>query len=239
MGILNKLFGQTPNPMEAERVLIEGREKLWMRQINEAECLLNRAIDARPQSAIPFAYRSLLNRMQLKLSAALKDADHAVALAPNCFEAHAARAAALLTDKSRLVDAMAAYGEAGKHSPHDAEGHHLNMVIYLLFAEMLLNSVDGPDEVILNFKLTPITRCATRLIDGYPELALGELKETQESSLWFIGMGLAFYRLDDYSSAASAFKTVVDSFPAGTGGHYVLSIKRLLLEAEKNSSAHT
>lgn len=237
MGILNKLFGQAINSAEAERILTEGREGLWTRQINEAERLLNQVIEARPRSAIPFAYRSLLNRMRLKLAAALKDADHAVSLAPDCFEAHAARAAALLTDKSRLADAAAAYGESSKYLPHDTEGHYLNMVMYLLFTEMLLNSVEGPSEVILNFKLTPITRCATRLIDGYPQFALSELKDSDESWLWFIGTGLVFYRLGDYFSAASAFKSVVDSFPAGTGGHYALSLKRLLIEAVNNSSA--
>jgi tetratricopeptide (TPR) repeat protein len=233
MGFFSRLFGHAPDPAAGERALLEGRAKLWTGETAEAEKLLSHAVRAQPEPALALAYRTLLKRMKTQVPAALKDADRALAILPRCFEAHAARAVAFLTDRSRLPDAMAAYDEAGRHSPHDAEGHHLNMVVYLLFVEMLLNADERADEVILTFRLTPVTRGATRLLDGHPSLALEEFQAAEDSPLSLIGRGLALYRLGHWTAAAVAFQRVVPDLQAGIGDKYALSLKRLLLEAQK------
>jgi Tfp pilus assembly protein PilF len=207
---------------------------LWLHKTGEAEELLNQAIAAGDQAHLALAYRSLLKRMKTDARGALEDAEKALRQAPDCFEAHAARAVALLLDPRRLVDAMESYGHASNCTPRDAEGHFLNLILYLLFTEMLINSVEKPNgDIELRMKLTPATITATRILEGNHAMALKEMNSAGTSLLFYIGMGLSFYRLGDYATANEAFRALLEESPEVPNARTVLSVKRLKFEAAK------
>ena len=179
--------------------------------------------------ALALAYRSLLKRLQQQVPGALADADRAVSDTPDCFEAHAARLCALMTDK-RIVDAMAEYAYAWRLTPRDSEGHFLKLLVFIFFIEVILGSEEDDQGVNLRFELTPLTRGAIRLLDGYPQLAVQEFLGAGDNSLADIGRGLAFYRIggDQQSACSKAFENALESMPAGSPPGVALSVKRLL-----------
>ncbi|MDD5629524.1 MAG: hypothetical protein PHU21_10705, partial [Elusimicrobia bacterium] len=196
MAILD-LFRKPPDPEAAARLLDQGRQKLWQRRTTEAAGLLGRAARCPQAKARALAYRSLLKRMQQDLGGALQDADAAIAAAPDLFEAHFARLAALLSGarEDRLVQAMESWDRAARCAPQDLEAHFLRLLMLLLVAEMTANAVEDDSGVTLSFKHTPVVRGAIRLLDGFPDLAAQEFAGTELSSqsagLAQIGRGLA------------------------------------------------
>jgi hypothetical protein len=173
------------------------RQILWMHDVKNAEPLLTQAIKADPKPCLPYSYRSLLRRMNSDLIGAQNDARHALEVHPDCFEAHAAQTACLLTGKADLTGAFTSWTVADKNVPHDAEGHFLRLILELQFFEIVNNSSEDSDSIQLHLVLTPVMRGLIRLLDGYPRLALDEFAKAEGALSAQIGIGLAFFRFGD------------------------------------------
>jgi tetratricopeptide (TPR) repeat protein len=236
MKFFDSLLGRSPQRRDGEGDFQEGRSKFWSGDTDKAGRLLSAALEAGSPLALALAYRSLVKRAKLDVQGALDDAAQAVAADGNCFEAHAARSLALLT-AANLPKAVQFFGSADERVPHDVEGHCLKLILHLLYTEMLVNSVETPDGAELNFKLTPTTRAATRLLEGRPELALQEISYGPETAMGYAARGLVLYRLGGFSAAAMALQVIADASQPGDGGKFRLSVKRLLLEVKKKLSA--
>jgi hypothetical protein len=261
MSIFGKLFRQPIAPEAAQIALAKGCDKMWMREFKEAQTLLDVAARGHSHPAVPMAYLSLLERMQGKyhVPVALKLASRALKEDEACFEALAAFALATLhTD--RLTLALETWGLSWKRDPFDAEGHHLRLVLYLLFIEAFVDAVVTKDDMAFNFDPDkPLTRGAVRLLDGYPEVATRDFSATELTVVGSLGVGLAscrfvmrqeclrrernqgFVRTSEYGSAvrelAQALRNV-GQFP-GLAGNITLflgieaSIDQLLMQLKK------
>jgi hypothetical protein len=64
-------------------------------------------------------------------------------------------------------------------------------------------------------------------------MALKEMNSAGTSLLFYIGMGLSFYRLGDYATANEAFRALLEESPEVPNARTVLSVKRLKFEAAK------
>ncbi len=211
MGLLDRLFpGPAPDNSEAQRLLASGRSALWRRENALAEADLARAARGHARPALPAAYLSLSRRMRADFSGALKDADAALTLDAQCLEAHAARAAALLSLK-QLVPACLAYRETSRRAPYDLDGHALRLLMVALFAETIAGAREDDAGLTLDFLLTPATRCAIRTLDGRARLALEEAAGAANSTTLEIAVGAAYYfaglpaARDEWARAAAAF----------------------------------
>lgn len=206
---------------------------MWRHNLNMADVHLSGA--AAPPcdcEALVLAYQSLLLRMRPDSRGALRLAERAIALKNDCFEAHAAKAMALLTGPSSSVEeALSAYHRSDKCVPADAEGHVLRVLLFFLFFEMLMNADDDGRRVHLALKLTPLVRGAVRLLDGYPEIALKEFS-ADSSGLCSIGQGLSYYRLSRSLDANRTWKVALEG--SQQTGKFILSVKYLMLQTGRS-----
>ncbi|MCX5797585.1 MAG: hypothetical protein NTY77_19010 [Elusimicrobia bacterium] len=236
MGILD-LFMKPPDAEAAERLVREGRTKLWQRRIAEAASALDQAARCPQTKAKALAYRSLLKRMKRDVPGALKDADAAIAAKPDLFEAHFARIVALLSgqDQDRLTQTMESWGRAADCVAQDVEAHFLKLLLLLLFAEMAANGSKDAAGVAVSFQHTPVVRGAIRLLDGSPDMAAQEFAGVDHfgssAGLAQIGRGMALYRQGLKGAARAAWNTALSAC-AGKLGQDLLSLKRLLAEVE-------
>jgi tetratricopeptide (TPR) repeat protein len=227
MGFLQGLFaGTAPSAEEARTLFVKGRNALWMGEPDEADAAFARAARGPERRAAAMAYRSLALRMKTKFSAALKEADAALALDPECLEAYAARAAALLSLK-RLVDACLAYREVTKKSPYDRDAHALRLLMVSLFAETIANAKEDADGMRLDFQVTPATRCAIRTLDGRAALGLQETARLANSTVAELAMGAAYYFAGS-DNASDEWARALEGFPDG-GGNDAIRASLLLL----------
>lgn len=196
MSLFAKLFRKPVDPETAQNALINGCAKLWMREFAEARTLLDLAARGHPRPALPLAYLSLLNRMQgdLYVPAAIKLARQAIKEDEACFEALAALAMVAL-HADELIMALQIWRSSRKTVPFDVEGHHLGLVLYLLFQETMVEAVETKDGMQFNFRPEkPLTRGALRLLDGYPEVAKRDFASTELIHYRSLGAGLASWR---------------------------------------------
>jgi hypothetical protein len=230
MGFFDELFaGPALGVDEAQRLFAQGRAALWRRDNAAAEKMLARAERGHPRRAAVRAYISLSRRMTADFSGALKDADAALALDAQCMEAHAARAAALLSLK-RLVDACLAYRETTRRSPMDRDGHALRLLLVALFAETIAAAKEDDEGLQLDFLLTPATRCAIRTLDGRARLALDETANAPNSTIVEIALGAAYY-FAGFAAARDEWARAVESFPGDGGNAAIQESLRLLSRA--------
>ncbi len=227
MGLFDALFpGPPPSADEARALFVQGRNALWMGEPDEADKAFARAARGVARPAVAKAYRSLALRMKTEFGAALKEADAALALDPQCMEAHAARAAALLSSK-RLVDACLAYREVPLKAPHDRDGHALRLLMVALFAETIANATEDADGFRLDFQVTPATRCAIRTLDGHAALGVQETARLANSTVAELAMGAAFYFAGS-ENAADEWARALEDFP-DDGGNAGIRASLLLL----------
>lgn len=216
MGIFESLFGGAPpSPEAAQALLIEGRAALWRGGTEAAVRALERSVRGHARPALVRAYLSLARRRGEDFAGALKDADEAVDLDASCLEAHAARAAALLSLK-RLADACLAYRRVTKTAPHDRDGHALRLLMVALFAETIADSKEEGDEVRLEFRVTPATRAAIRTLDGRARLALDETARAENSTVLEIALGAAYY-FADFAASRAEWGRALQAFPEDGG----------------------
>jgi len=236
MGFFGRLFGGAPDPAAAERLFAEGRALFWARETDQAEDLLSRAAPGHPKPALPLAYRSLLRRNQMKVPAALKDANAAVARDPGCHEAHAALCAALLTDPARLTDAIMACNRANECTPHDADGHYLRLLLFVLLFDTLMGAEEDAEGVTFHFRHTPLTRLAIRLLECREDLARTEfgLLHDYPAPVAALARGITLYREGEKDGAERDLQAALDSMGSAAPSHTLLSLKRLLLEVRKS-----
>jgi tetratricopeptide (TPR) repeat protein len=238
MGILD-MFTKPPDAESAGRLIQEGRDKLWLRKSGAAAGLFDKAARCPQARARALAYRSLAKRMQQDLPGAVQDADEAIAAQPDLFEAHFARAAALLSgqEPDRLVRAFESWARASKCVPQDAEAHFLSLLLLLLFCEMTANAPEDAAGATLNFRQTPVVRGAIRLLDGTPELAGQEFSGADHfgasAGLAQIGRGLALYRQGLKVPARSAWTLALPALQ-GKMAKELMSVKRLVAELDKD-----
>jgi len=227
MGLFDGLFaGAAPSAEEAEKLLAAGRAALWKGDAEGAGKALSRAARGHARPAVARAYLSLAERMDTDFDGALKAADAALALDGRCMEAHAARAAALLSLK-RLVDACLAYREVTRSAPHDRDGHALRLLMVALFAETIADAKEDADGVRLDFQLTPAARCAIRTLDGRARLALDETARAENSTAVEIALGAAYY-FAEFGAARAEWARAAAAFPAD-GGNAAIRESLLLL----------
>jgi tetratricopeptide (TPR) repeat protein len=207
---------------------------LWRGEPAAARKLLARAARGHRRPAVPLAYESLSRRMRSDFKGALAAADEAAALDPECLEARAARAAALLSLK-RLVDACLAYHETSRLSAHDRDGHALRLLTVALFAETIANSREDDEGLLLNFAVTPATRCAIRTLDGRPALGVEEAAAAG-GTVVDLAVGAALYFLGRGDEARAEWTRAKEAFPdSGRNAPIRLSLKVLLAEPSSRS----
>jgi hypothetical protein len=231
MGVFGKLFGgAAPDAAEAERLLAEGRAALWRHACDAAEKALRRAAQGHARPALCRAYLSLARRMRPDAAGALAEARAALALDAACLEAHAALAAALLTNKE-LPEAGLAYYQVTQLEPHDRDGHVLKLLLVALFAEVMAHAQEDEDGMRLDFVLTPAVRCAVRTLDGRPRMAVDEAPFGEDSAVFAIALGVAHYLAGATAPARAQWARAAESMPHTPTGD---SIRRslALLSAE-------
>jgi hypothetical protein len=230
MGLFEGLFaGPAPDAPEAQRLLVAGRAALWKGDAAAAEKALTQAARGHARPALARAYLSLARRMDQDFPGALKDADAALALDADCSEAHAARAAALLSLK-KLIPACLAYNEAARRPPHDLDGHALRLLMVALFAETIAAAKEDGDGLRLDFLLTPATRCAIRTLDGRARLALDETANAPNSTVVEIALGAAYY-FAGFAAARDEWARAAESFPGDGSNAAIRESLRLLSRA--------
>jgi len=227
VGIFDSLFGgPAPDAAQAQRLLVLGREALWKGDGAAAQKALSRAARGHARPAVARAYLSLARRMSQDFSGALKEADAAIGLDANCLEAHAARAAALLSRK-RLIDACLAYRETTRRPPYDLDGHALRLLFVALFAEAIANAREDSEGMTLDFVLTPAAKCAVRTLDGKARLALDETARAPNSTMVEIAMGAAYY-FAGFDAAREEWARAAQAFPDGSANAAIRESLRLL-----------
>ncbi len=186
--------------------LVQGREALWKGEPKKAIPLLTQVIDGYPDHAVHLAYRSLAHRMSSRFSAALDDATRATTLAPSLLEAQFALAVAQLSNRD-VVSAVATFNLLKTCSTHDEEGHFLNLLAIILFAECIMNMQETAEGLQLNFIHTPVTRAAIHILDGKATQALYELSKNADNDLLsLLATTLATYRNGLWESAHKLFR---------------------------------
>jgi hypothetical protein len=172
--------------------------------------------------------------MRSDFRGALKEADAAIALDPQCLEAHGARAAALLSLK-RLVDACLAYHETSRLSPHDRDGHALRLLLVALFAETIANSREDDEGLKLDFAVTPATRCAIRALDGRAALGVEEAAAAS-GTVAALAVGAALHFLGRGGEERAEWARAKEAFPDdGRNAPIRLSLKVLLADPSSRS----
>ncbi|MBI3566003.1 MAG: hypothetical protein HY079_12455, partial [Elusimicrobia bacterium] len=208
----------------------EGRAALWRGDAEAAVKALARAARGHRRPALARAYLSLARRRDEDFDGAQTEADAAVDLDASCLEAHAARAAALLSRK-HLADACLAYRQVTKTAPHDRDGHALRLLMVALFAETIAAATEDADGVRLDFKLTPATRCAIRTLDGRARQALDETARADNSTVVEIALGAAYY-FADFAASRAEWGRAAAAFPEDGGN---AAIRESLLTMSKEA----
>jgi hypothetical protein len=165
------------NPTAASKVFTEG-----------IECFL----DCAPH----LAYRSFCNVADDNLSAALADAERALAMAPSMLEARDALCLANFA-LGRFEDSVSVFVYP-PDEPYDDEGHYYHLLAYALCVESMVDESQTGT-------LTSIRRAAFAVASGFPASAFKELKETKEGHLRYMTSALAMYRLRKYKDASDFF----------------------------------
>lgn len=217
------------------------RRALWRRDAQSVRAKVDPVIAAysseRKEIAVPHrAYRSLALRMESKFSEALADAEYAVLLDPKSIEAIFALSVAQLSLKN-IEQALWNYSKLKNAHARDNGAHFLKPLGFVLFIECIMNMEDDGHGMRIDFRVTPATKAAIRLLDGYPELAEKELaSQGRRDTVSALALGLAAYRLSGWNRAGSLFQEALDGL-ADDGFRIGWSIKRLLADvaAEKAS----
>ncbi len=171
---------------------------------------LSRAPSRAARPAAGLAYRSLAVRAGGDFTRALALTVEALELEPDCLEAHAARAAAMLSSRA-LGEACLSYRRTLASPAKDLDAHALRLLMTALLAETLAEAREDEDGLSLDFKITPASRCAIRVLDERPRLAVEEAATAENSVALELALGAAFYFANspehkrEWARAARAF----------------------------------
>ncbi len=187
-------------------MLHQAGDALWQGQSKKAISVLTQVIKGTSDHAVHLAYRSLAHRMNSRFSEALADATRAVSLNPVLLEGQFALSVAQLS-AGDVVSAVATYNELKTSTVFDVEGHFLNLLAIILYAECIMNMQDTGDGLQLNFVHTPVTRAAIYILDGKATQALYDLSQHADNNLLsLLATALATYRNGLWQNAHDLFR---------------------------------
>ena len=161
------LFG-ADGPSEGagpEELMVYGKRQLFAGRNTPATLAFALAAAQAPKNPLLFAYRSWAIRLNNKAQA-IADATKAVALDPNCAEAHMSLALAHATGEPDFEQGSLALNAGRMLPPQDAAGAVLSIGVYLIFADALASMREDAEGLAYEFKSTPLRDAADWLLSG-------------------------------------------------------------------------
>jgi hypothetical protein len=185
---------------------------LWRHDGQEAQRLVADEL-AGPHAGVAWAYRSLSERMNASFEAALDSALKALELDNQSVECCFAVSVAFLSNRE-IENALLAHSRLKKAVVRDPGGHFFKALAFVLYAECIANMQEDANGMHMDFRLTPCARAASRILDGYPQLAHGELNTAEYGVLFELASGLAYFSTEDWSDAESSLTHALNGFSA-------------------------